>query len=75
MYLVTDTCYECGGETIAIFDSERDAEEFRKAFPWLSVEEADTDELLVPDGAFDYQRWFNDRADRTLQEREHDCGD
>jgi hypothetical protein len=75
MYLVTDTCFECGGETIAIFDSKADAEDFGKAFPWLTIEEVDTDELLVPYTTFGYEKWFNERADRALQERSYDCGD
>lgn len=75
MYAVVDSCYECGGETVAVFHREEDADAFQKAFPWLRVDEIDTDELLIPDQSFDYQAWFNNRADRALQERSYDCGD
>lgn len=73
MWLAVDSCYECGGETVAAFENKQDAESFRRAFPWLRVDEVDTDELLVHDDTFGYQKWFNERADRALQERSHDC--
>ena len=73
MWLAIDHCYDCGGETIAAFDSKEDAESFRKAYPWLDIVEADTDELLVYDDTFGDQEWFNKRADKALQERVSDC--
>ena len=75
LWLVTDTCYECHGEAVALFDNEDDANSLEARYPWLTANEVETDELLCGDWDWArYRDWFNERADKALQDRQtHDC--
>lgn len=73
LWIVRDTCYECNGQPVAVFDNEEDADSLCNAFTGLSWEEVETEELLTYKHDR-YESWFNDRADRALRERAtRDC--
>lgn len=73
LWIVTDTCYECSGEPVAVFDTEKDARSLCHAFPWLTWEDIETEELIPLYDTHSYEDWFNARADRALKERANDC--
>lgn len=74
LWIVTDTCYECGGQPVAVFDTEKDARSLCHAFTWLTWDDIETEELIYTSYDNRYEAWFNSRADRELKERaERDC--
>lgn len=74
LWLVVDNCSECGMEAVAVFDRKKDAQSLCHAFGWLDWIEIDTEELILYSSqGHRYEEWFNQRADRALQQRSHDC--
>lgn len=75
LWVVQDSCFECGGQPVAVFDTEKDAESLCRAFPWLTWNDVETEELIPMYDTHGYEDWFNSRADRALRKRaaERDC--
>lgn len=77
LWTVTDTCYECSGNVVAVFLNHEDAASLCNKYPWLSWSCVHTDELQGNTSEFAansrYEEWFNNRTDRILRERTHDC--